>query len=199
VKQLVPPPAPHHRVLIANDSAGRLKGLAALVAHLGHDPVVIAEAPPRGLSAACERLRPDLVVVGRGLDDASALGLISVLLHENELPVIAAVPAHDRPYLRRVAGVGAFACFVGLDIDELERAIEITLGRYAQYHGLRSAFARRATVERAKGVLMARYAIGEDDAFLILRRQARQSSRKLVDVAEAVVSTHEMPRARGCA
>jgi AmiR/NasT family two-component response regulator len=46
---------------------------------------------------------------------------------------------------------------------------------------------------------MARYAIGEDDAFLILRRQARQSSRKLVDVAEAVVSTHEMPRARGCA
>jgi hypothetical protein len=45
---------------------------------------------------------------------------------------------------------------------------------------------------------MERHSIGEAEAFAILRTHARQSNRKVVDVAEAVVTSYLLlPRDRG--
>jgi AmiR/NasT family two-component response regulator len=48
----------------------------------------------------------------------------------------------------------------------------------------------RATIEQAKGILMARHAIDADKAFERLRGHSQHNGRKLVDVAEAVVASH---------
>ena len=45
-------------------------------------------------------------------------------------------------------------------------------------------------IEQAKGILMARNAIGEAEAFDRLRSHSQHSGRKLVDVARAVVESH---------
>ena len=71
-------------------------------------------------------------------------------------------------------------------------AIEIVLLRFAEYHNLEGAFGRRAVTERAKGILMERHAIGEEQAFELLRSQARKGNRKLVDIAQAVVDGHAL-------
>ena len=68
----------------------------------------------------------------------------------------------------------------------MARATDITLQRVAEYHSLQGAFGRRAVIERAKGILMARHAINGDRAFELLRSHAR----KVVDIAEAVVESH---------
>ena len=73
------------------------------------------------------------------------------------------------------------------DLPELEAALDITLQRFAEFQGLEGAFGRRAVTERAKGILMERHKIDEQEAFELLRAQARSTGRKLVDVAEAVV------------
>ena len=44
--------------------------------------------------------------------------------------------------------------------------------------------------ERAKGILMERHGIDEQQAFEMLRDQSRRSSRKLIDLARAVLESH---------
>jgi hypothetical protein len=48
------------------------------------------------------------------------------------------------------------------------------------------AFARRALTERAKGALMERHRIGEEDAFKMLRAEERRRL-ELLDVAQTVL------------
>jgi hypothetical protein len=74
----------------------------------------------------------------------------------------------------------------------MQSAIDIVLRRFAEYHALEGAFGRRAITERAKGILMERHDIGEQAACNMLRDEARRSNRKLVDVAESVVSVRSL-------
>ena len=50
--------------------------------------------------------------------------------------------------------------------------------------------ARRAVIERAKGIMMARQAIDERKAYELLRAQSQHTGRKLFQVAESVVESH---------
>ena len=62
--------------------------------------------------------------------------------------------------------------------------------RFAEFHNLQGAFGRRATIEQAKGILMARNGIDADEAFALLKLHSQRSGQKLVDVAEAITRTH---------
>jgi AmiR/NasT family two-component response regulator len=70
--------------------------------------------------------------------------------------------------------------------------MDIVLRRFAEYQNLEGAFGRRALLERAKGILMERHSIDEHAAFEMLRREARGHSRKIVDVAESLLSAHAL-------
>ena len=52
---------------------------------------------------------------------------------------------------------------------------------------LRIAMASRATIEQAKGILMARGGISADQAFEMLVRASQRENRKLRDVATELV------------
>ena len=91
------------------------------------------------------------------------------------------------PRVNDAAKRGIFAYIVDGNPGEMQSAIDITLRRYAEYRSLEGAFARRAVIERAKGIMMARQSIDERKAFELLRAQSQRSGRKLFDVAEAVV------------
>jgi AmiR/NasT family two-component response regulator len=66
------------------------------------------------------------------------------------------------------------------------------LRRFTEYHDLEGAFGRRAVTERAKGILMERHSVDEARAFELLRDHARNTNRKLVDVANAIVDGHRL-------
>jgi hypothetical protein len=53
---------------------------------------------------------------------------------------------------------------------------------------VRASLTERKTVERAKGLLMAHRQMSEDEAYKALRQMAMNQNRRLVDVAEAVLS-----------
>jgi signal transduction protein with GAF and PtsI domain len=53
---------------------------------------------------------------------------------------------------------------------------------------LRTALDTRIVIEQAKGVLMERKMLSPSQAFQVLRRMARSSSRKLVDVAADIIA-----------
>jgi two-component system, response regulator / RNA-binding antiterminator len=104
--------------------------------------------------------------------------------------VIALLTANDPAYVHEAAKRGVFAYIVDATPEELQSAIDITLQRFAEYHSLQGAFGRRALIEQAKGILMARQSINADRAFEMLRDHSQHNGRKLADVAAAVVESH---------
>jgi response regulator NasT len=180
---------PPLRVLIANERRDRLELLAQVVTGLGHE-VIAREIHVKEVGAVTARERPDVALVGLGLHSEHALDLITEIVREAFCPVIALLSANDAVYVREAAKRGVFAYIVDGNPEELQGAIDITLQRFAEYHSLQGAFGRRAVIEQAKGILMARRAITADEAFDLLRAQSQRNGRKVVDVAEAVVESH---------
>jgi response regulator NasT len=163
--------------------------LAQVVAGLGHE-VIAREIDVKEVGAVTARERPDVALVGLGLHSEHALELISEIVREASCPVIALLHANDPAYIHEAAKRGVFAYIVDSSPDELQSAIDITLQRFTEYHNLKGAFGRRATIEQAKGILMARHAIDADKAFEMLRDHSQHNGRKLADIATAIVESH---------
>jgi AmiR/NasT family two-component response regulator len=179
----------HLRVLIANERRDRLELLAQVVAGLGHE-VIAREIYVKEVGAVTERERPDVALVGLGLSSEHALDLITEIVREASCPVIALLSAKDPAYVREAAKRGVFAYIVDGDAAELQSAIDITLQRFAEYQNLQGAFGRRAMIEQAKGILMARHSVDADGAFDMLRNHSQHNGRKVVDVAQAIVDSY---------
>ena len=177
------------RVLIANERRDRLELLAQVVAGLGHE-VIAREIDVREVGAVTAREHPDIALVGLGLSSEHALDLIAEIVHESTCPVIALLSARDPAYIHEAAKRGVFAYIVDASAEELQSAIDITLQRFTEYHNLQGAFGRRAVIEQAKGILMARHAIDQNSAFEMLRSHSQHNGRKVADVAEAIVESH---------
>jgi AmiR/NasT family two-component response regulator len=190
--------AQHLRVLIANEKRDRLELLAQVVIGLGHD-VIAREIYVSEVGPVTAREHPDVALVGLGESSDHALALISEIVREAACPVIAILHNDDPAYVHEAAKRGVFAYIIDGTADELQSAIDITLQRFTEYQSLQGAFGRRAVIEQAKGILMARHAITADRAFERLRDHSQHHGRKLSDVAAAVVESHllllpEQPR-----
>jgi AmiR/NasT family two-component response regulator len=181
----------HLRVLIANERRDRLALVAQIVAALGHE-VIAREIEVDDVGAVTARERPDVALVGLGASSEHALDLIDQIVQEAACPVIVLLHASDPAFVREASRRGVFAHINDADVEDWQSSIDIVLQRFAEYHDLKGAFGRRATIERAKGILMERHSIGEDAAFEVLREHSRIDNRKLIDLATAVVDGHRL-------
>ena len=85
---------------------------------------------------------------------------------------------------------GVFAYIVDTTPEGLQSSIDITLRRFKDFRSLQGVVGRRAVIEQAKGILMARNAIDGDKAFALLRDRSQASGHKLADIAAAVIESH---------
>jgi AmiR/NasT family two-component response regulator len=177
------------RILIANERKDRLERIAEIVTGLGHT-VISRELEVADVAAATEREHPDLAFVGLGISGEHALDMISEIVREASCPVIALLESDDPVWVNEAAKRGIFAYIVDGRAEEMQSTIDITLRRYTEYANLEGAFARRAVIERAKGIMMARQSIDENRAFELMRSQSQRSGQKLFDIAKAVVDSH---------
>jgi response regulator NasT len=177
------------RILIANERKDRLERIATIVTGLGHE-VISRELEVADVAAATEREHPDLAFVGLGISGEHALDMISEIVREASCPVIALLESDDPVWVNEAAKRGIFAYIVDGRAEEMQSTIDITLRRYTEYSNLEGAFARRAVIERAKGIMMARQSIDENRAFELMRSQSQRSGQKLFDIAKAVVDSH---------
>ncbi|MGZ5296854.1 MAG: ANTAR domain-containing response regulator [Actinomycetota bacterium] len=178
-------------IMIAHERADRLAQVTQAVTGLGHQ-VIERTIGIIDVGRATIQARPDVAIVIVGPDsELEALRSIDTIVREAACPVIAILDVQDRAFINEAAKRGIFAYIAdGHDPEELQSSIDIVLRRFAEYHNLEGAFGRRAVTERAKGILMERHGIDEQAAFSMLRDHARRHNRKMVDVAEEVVSTH---------
>ena len=176
----------HLRVLIANQRPLRIDHVTAVVASLGHE-VIARSIEVEDVAELTARERPDVALVGLGESSEHALHLIDQIVRKATCPVITILETDDHAFVSEAAKRGVFAYITDGDPEELQSSIEIALRRFAEFQNLEGAFGRRAVIERAKGILMERHDINEDNAFELLRTHARSSNRRLADIANAVV------------
>jgi AmiR/NasT family two-component response regulator len=185
-------------IMVAHERPDRLAQVTEVVGKLGHH-VIERAIGINDVGQATIEVRPDVAIVIVGPDsEAQALRSIDTIVKQAACPVIAILDVQDRAFINEAAKRGIFAYIAdGHDPDELQSAIDIVLRRFAEYHALEGAFGRRAVTERAKGILMERHGIDEQEAFNMLRDHARRHNRKMVDVAEEIVSAHRLLPGRG--
>jgi response regulator NasT len=188
------------RVLAADEDREALDQTARLLGDLGH--TVTACAVSIGEAAAQIAANdPDLAVVVLHDDEQHALDLIDEISEYASGPVIALMDRDDPEFVTAAAERGLDAVARPESADAVQSAIELALRRHAerrrlaeQVDLLESALERRATIERAKGILMERHGIGEREAFERLRSHARSHNQTVVSVAGAVSEGHELLR-----
>jgi len=173
---------------------GQLDLLVEIVQTIGQD-VVSREIEVVSVADRARELLPDVAVVG--LHDHHidhALAMIEEIVGEGICPVVAVLEGADPEFIARAAQSGIFAYTTSLDGHALRGAFDIALRRYGQAEELEGAFARRAVIERAKGILMERYGIDDRAAFERLRDQSQRSGEKLVAICQALLSSHALMR-----
>jgi AmiR/NasT family two-component response regulator len=169
------------RLLIADGRAERVRQVEEVIRGLGHHSVAHNVTLP-DVGRVTSEEKPDLaiVVVEEGSD--RAFRLIARIVREAACPVIAILDVQDQGVVNEAAKLGIFAYITGGDDPvELQSSIDIALRRFTEYHDLEGAFDRRATIERAKGILMERHSIEEREAFAMLRQHARRTNTKIMD------------------
>jgi AmiR/NasT family two-component response regulator len=181
----------HLRVLIANERRDRLALVVPIVTALGHE-VIAREVDVEDVGAVTVRERPDVALVGLGASSDHALRLIEKIVKEAACPVIVLIHAPAPEFVKEASKRGIFAYITDGDAEDWQSSIDIVLRRFAEYHDLEGAFGRRALTERARGILMERHSVDDAEAFEMMRKHSRDTNRKLVDVAAAVVDGHRL-------
>jgi response regulator NasT len=162
-----------------------------VVVSLGHT-VIARELDVDEVGQVTREERPDVALVGLGESSEHALEHISQIVREAACPVIALLGSDDAAFVTEAAKRGVFGYITDGDGAHLQGAIDIALGRFAEYHALEGAFGRRAVIERAKGILMERYGVSDSVAFDRLRDHSQHTGRKLFDIAQAVIDSHRL-------
>jgi two-component system, response regulator PdtaR len=187
------------RILIADDESIRLLSLRKQLAALGH--VVVAEASTGDeIVALAASTLPDLAILDIKMPVMDGIEAAERITQARPIPIIL-LTAYDEAQLVERAVEANISAYLMKPVaeEDLLPAITLALTRFRQFQALRQevadlreAIEARKTIERAKGILMRRLNLTEEDAFRRLQKQSQDSNRKLAQVAEAIVVADQM-------
>jgi AmiR/NasT family two-component response regulator len=194
---------PRLRILAADEDQAALDETAAVLNGLGHEVTALAI----GVREAADLIaadEPDLSLVVVHDDHEHALALVEELNEYAAGPVIVVLGEADSELVRQAARRGITAFAQSMEPEAVQSAIALAMQNHREMRKLEEkvdqlegALERRATIERAKGILMERHSIDERDAFELLRNHARSRSARVVDIARAVADGHALLPADG--
>jgi response regulator NasT len=186
------------RIAIADDEPRMLQFLELALRESGHDVVVKAENG-RVLVEKCNDMHPDLVITDIKMPDMDGLQAISEIRSITAIPVIL-VSAYDNPEYVDTALRNHVLAYLVKPIKkrDLDPAICLVMQRFREFEALqrqaddlRQALEDRKLVERAKGILMRRTGLSEQEAFRRLQDLASNKNIKMVEIARSIVTAEE--------
>jgi len=184
------------RILIAEDETIIRLDLRALLEKAGLD--VCAEARDGEEAVELARTeRPDLAIMDVRMPRLDGIEAARRILDERPIPIVMLTAYGQDELVSRAIEAGVFGYLVKpFRETDLLPAIATARARHEELQTLREeaeslseALAARKVIERAKGLLMAKEGLTEDEAFDRLRRASQVSGRPLKVIADAVVTT----------
>ncbi len=187
------------RILIADDESIRLLSLRQQLAALGHQVVAEASNGQEAVTLA-ETTRPDLAILDIKMPVMDGIEAAQQITRDRPIPIILLTAYNETELVERAAQANIAAYLMKPVAEEdLLPAITLALTRFRQFealqrevHDLREALEARKVIERAKGILMRRLNLSEEEAFRRLQKQSQDTNRKLAQVAEAIILADQM-------
>src|SRR3954449_7470381 len=184
------------RILVAEDETIIRLDLRELLERAGFD--VCAEAKD-GLEAVelARSEQPDLALMDVKMPRLDGIEAARRILEERPIPIVMLTAYGQDELVARAVEAGVFGYLVKpFREQDLLPAIQTARARHEELAALREeaeslqeALAARKVIERAKGILMEKESLSEQEAFERLRRASQVSQRPLRVIAEAVVAT----------
>src|SRR5437667_2614405 len=184
------------RILVAEDETIIRLDLKDLLERAGHE--ICAEA--RDGEEAVELARseqPDLAIMDVKMPRLDGIEAARRILDERPIPIVMLTAYGQDELVSRAVEAGVFGYLVKpFRETDLLPAIATARARHEELQALREeadslaeALAARKAIERAKGLLMERENLSEEEAFARLRKASQISGRPLKVVAEALLAT----------
>jgi response regulator NasT len=187
------------RILIADDESIRLLSLRAQLAALGHRVVAEASTGEEAVILAAST-QPDLAILDIKMPLVDGIEAAERITQARPIPIILLTAYSEAQLVERAAQANISAYLMKpVSEEDLLPALTLALIRFKQFQALhrevvdlREALEARKVIEKAKGILMRRLDLTEEEAFRRLQRQSQEGNRKLAQVAEAIVLADQM-------
>ncbi|MGH3909599.1 MAG: ANTAR domain-containing response regulator [Pseudonocardiaceae bacterium] len=184
------------RVLVAEDDALIRLDLVEILSEEGYAVVGEAGDGEQAVELA-ERLRPDVIMMDVKMPKMDGIDAASIIAERRIAPVVILTAFSQRELVERARDAGAMAYLVKpFGRGDLVPAVELAVSRFreltaleTEVAGLAERLETRKAVERAKGLLMARQALTEPEAFRWIQRNAMDRRTTMKAVAQAVIES----------
>ena len=192
------------RIAVADDEADMREFYQSMLPLVGHE-VVAAAATGAELVQRSLNQHPDLVITDIRMPDMDGIEAAERICKEEPVPIIL-VSAYQEPELLQRAQSEYIMAYLVKPVERsnLVPAIAVAMSRFEQFQtlrkeaaNLRQALHDRKTIERAKGIVMKVAGIDEQEAFRRLQKMASDKNKKLIEIAEMLLTAEEMVRPPG--
>lgn len=187
------------RIAIIDESAPRAsiieEGLASL-----DDCEIYTLTSRDGLLAKIAEIAPDIVFMDLGNPSRDVLEEYFAVSRALDHPIAMFVDESDDDSIAASIDAGVSTYVVdGLSANRIAPLLKMTMRRFQAFARLetelaeaKDKLAERETVDKAKRILMDKKGVSEPAAYAELRQKAMSSNRRIVDIAEAIVTAQEM-------
>jgi response regulator NasT len=186
------------RVLVVDDELAARESLTELLSALGH-AVVDAVATAEDAEARARELNPDAILLDVHLPGVSGIDAAQAISRSLPGVAIVLISGDDTIQLTDAeADASGAVAFLPKPVPPrvLDSTIRLAVARTVALRQARQEAADlkqmledRKLIERAKGILMRRTACTEPEAYRILQRSSQDRSKRMVDIAKAVLDS----------
>ena len=159
------------------------------------------------LTERLAQLQPDLIIVDAESDARDALEHVVVATRDERRPIVMFTNDDDTRHVKDAVAAGVSAYIVaGLSAERIRPILDVALARFEHEQALLQTLAStqserdelsaelkdRKLIDRAKGLLMQRQKLSEDEAFRKMRKTAMDKGLKLAEVAQRMLDVAEL-------
>ena len=187
------------RIAIVDESASRASIIEEGLVQLP-DCEIFVLTERRGLLARIEEIGPDIVLIDLGNPSRDVLEEYFAVSRALARPIAMFVDESDEEAIGASIDAGVSVYVVdGFASHRIRPVVDLALRRFGAFARLQAELdkaqgklAEREAVDRAKRILMDSKGVSEPEAYAELRRKAMSSNRRIAEIAEAVVTAHDL-------
>ena len=161
---------------------------------------VRALAQVSSLQRTIKEFSPDIVLIDMANPDRDTLEHVIMVTDTQSRAVALFVDRTDEELTQAALSAGVSAYVVdGLQMHRIKPVLDTAIARFQVMRKMRSeldaakqALEDRKAIDRAKGILMRQRGMSEDEAYTLLRQTAMGQGRKIIDVAQALVTAADL-------
>jgi len=183
------------RIVLAEDEPAVAASVAEQLRALGHEVVAEAATGQEAVRLAAEK-GPDLVVMDIKMPDGDGIEAARRIAEVSPLPVVFLSGHFNDDFLAGVAASGGLAYLLKpATSEQLQAALILARRRFAEMQDLREQVVRldkaleaRKLIARAKGLLMERHGLTEEEAHRRMQKEASSANMQLAEFARAILA-----------